>query len=114
MKFLDAPRLVSELLGNSEHIQSTRDSKNYILSKIDFFKPIQGTMASTTASAENEIDGSAIKSRAYQIEMLEESLKGNVIVAVGFSHPVTVTVDTPANNTQFRWILAAVKHTCKF
>ncbi len=52
-------------------------------------------MASTTASVENKMDDSTIKSRAYQIEMLEESLKGNVIVAVSFFY--SVTVDTPAN-----------------
>jgi len=42
-------------------------------------------MASAAATAETKMDDSAIKSRAYQMEMLEESLKGNVIVTVCFS-----------------------------
>jgi len=67
-------------------------------------------MASTTASAENKMDDGTIKSRAYQIEMLEESLKGNVIVAVSFSIPSPLILRLIP---QFRWILAAVKHTCK-
>jgi hypothetical protein len=45
---------------------------------------IEGTMASTIATAETGREDSTIKSRAYQMEMLEESLQGNVIVAVRF------------------------------
>jgi hypothetical protein len=44
-------------------------------------------MASATANAAAETDKQDVNvySRAYQIEMLEESLKRNVIVAVYFS-----------------------------
>ncbi|KAF8859184.1 RNase3 domain-containing protein, partial [Acephala macrosclerotiorum] len=42
----------------------------------------EGTMASPIVTAETRREDSTIKSRAYQTEMLEESLKGNVIVAM--------------------------------
>ena len=41
-------------------------------------------MASKIVTAEIGREDSTIKSRAYQVEMLDESLKGNVIVAVCF------------------------------
>jgi hypothetical protein len=41
-------------------------------------------MASILATAEPEREDNPINSRAYQMEMLEESLKGNVIIAVCF------------------------------
>lgn len=71
----------------------------------------EGTMASTTASAESGRNDSCIKSRDYQMEMLEESLKGNVIIAVCLLP--SLTVNTPADDMRFRCIPAAVKHTCE-
>jgi hypothetical protein len=49
--------------------------------------PSNVNMASATANAAAETDKQDVNvySRAYQIEMLEESLKRNVIVAVYFS-----------------------------
>jgi len=41
--------------------------------------------ATTTASLEASSEDVPVYSRAYQMEMLEESLKRNVIVAVCFS-----------------------------
>jgi len=56
-------------------------------------------MASTITTAETGREDSTIKSRAYQMEMLEESLKGNVIVAVCFilSPPLlfSLTINNP-------------------
>ena len=54
-------------------------------------------MASAIAAAEPKGEDGAIKSRAYQMEMLEESLKENVIVAVCFLPSFTVAI--LANNT---------------
>jgi hypothetical protein len=68
-------------------------------------------MASTIATAEPKREDGTIKSRAYQMEMLEESLKGNVIVAVCFLPSFIVA--TLADNTHCRWIPEAVKHMCK-
>jgi len=42
-------------------------------------------MASATAAPEAPSEDVTVNSRAYQLEMLEESLKRNVIVAVCFS-----------------------------
>ena len=51
-----------------------------------------------------------VKPRAYQLEMLEESLKRNVIVAVCFSHSL---LRRSTDNPQTRWTLVAAKHMCK-
>jgi len=71
----------------------------------------EGTMAYTIVTAESKEGDGIMKSRAYQTEMLEESLKGNVIVAVCFLPSFTVAI--LADNTQSRWIPEVVKHMCK-
>ena len=62
-------------------------------------------------TAESKMEDGTMKSRAYQMEMLEESMKGNVIVIVCCLPSFTVAI--LADNTQSRWILEAVKHMCK-
>jgi len=47
--------------------------------------------ATTTASLEASSEDVPVYSRAYQMEMLEESLKRNVIVAVCFSLFLTLS-----------------------
>jgi hypothetical protein len=56
-----------------------------------------GTMVSTIVTAESKEEDGITKSRACQMEMLEESLKGNVSVAICFLPSFTVAI--LANNT---------------
>jgi hypothetical protein len=56
-----------------------------------------GTMVSTIVTAVSKEEDGITKSRACQMEMLEESLKGNVIVAICFLPSFTVAI--LANNT---------------
>jgi hypothetical protein len=69
------------------------------------------TTATATATAETSKEDSKVYSRAYQLEMLEESLKRNVIVAVCstlWSFAITLIDDTLLS----RWTLGAAKHMC--
>jgi hypothetical protein len=51
-------------------------------------------------------------SRAYQLEMLDESLKQNIIVAVSPPRPVRPFQSCPLNSW-IRWILGAAKRKCE-
>lgn len=52
-----------------------------------------------------------VKSRGYQLEMLEKSLKENIIVTVYYTLHWSAAL--PINCVQIRWIPAVVKHICK-
>jgi hypothetical protein len=49
------------------------------------------------------------RARGYQLEMLEESLKGNIIVAVITQQPLS---DVKVYSDKGRWIPEVVKRTC--
>ena len=52
------------------------------------------------------------QSRSYQLEMLEESMKQNVIVAVN-SRKVRLVLYSMLRH-RFRWTQEAAKHTCRW
>ncbi|CZR61729.1 related to Dcl-2 dicer RNA helicase/RNAseIII CAF [Phialocephala subalpina] len=76
-------------------------------------------MASTLATAETGREDSTIEARAYQTEMLEESLKGNVIVAMdtgsGKTHVAVLRIkkelEVPAAGKVI-WFLAPTVQLC--
>jgi hypothetical protein len=53
----------------------------------------------------------AMTARAYQLEMLEESLKGNIIVAVGWTPKLRMA--RPADRCDQRWTLEVERPRCK-
>lgn len=65
-------------------------------------------MSFAIMNAENNGADKTINSRAYQLEMLDESLKGNVIVAVCLL-PSFIVITTDTNNIDGYW---QRKNTC--
>jgi hypothetical protein len=50
--------------------------------------------------------------RAYQLELFEASMRGNVIVTVRFDSRVWCSIR--ASLMMIRWILGVARHRCKF
>jgi hypothetical protein len=70
-----------------------------------------GSSDSEGESSEAEVESKAMAARAYQLEMLEQSLKRNIIVAV--SGEETLGDSDSVLLTNSRWILGAARHKCK-
>jgi hypothetical protein len=70
-------------------------------------EPVEET--SSTVSHVMEFSNTEFRARSYQLEMLERSLKGNVIVAVRRSK----NDGSRKAHTERRWIPAVVRLRCR-
>jgi hypothetical protein len=67
-------------------------------------------MGNAGTEANTETQEILVTSRGYQLEMLEESLKRNIILTVGSRLAIFFFSEA---DSQTRWILVAAKLTCK-